>query len=64
LDSKLKYFEIEEQLAGLKGVSDANSRKAELDKLLSFLGANPVEKVNNAFREKYKTGIMAYLELE
>jgi hypothetical protein len=64
LDSKLKYFEIEEQLAELKSVPDATSRKATLDKLLSFLGANPVEKVNNAFREKYKTGIMEYLELE
>jgi phosphoglucomutase/phosphomannomutase len=63
LDSKLKYFEIEEQITGLKSVSDTTARKAELDKLLSFLGANPVEKVNNAFKQKYKTGILEYLEL-
>ena len=63
LDSKLKYFEIEDRITGLKSISDAASRKAELDKLLSFLGANPVEKVNKAFRAKYKTGILEYLEL-
>jgi len=34
-----------------------------LDKLLLFLGANPVEKVDNAFREKYSVGILEYLEL-
>ena len=64
LESKLKYFEMEEQIINLKHVTDAASRKAQLDKILSFLGANPVEKINNAFREKYQTGIREYLELE
>ncbi len=63
LNSKLKYFEIEDQIANLKDVSDANARKAGLDKLLVFLGANPVEKIDNAFKEKYKTGILEYLNL-
>jgi phosphoglucomutase/phosphomannomutase len=63
LDDKLKYFKIEEQIANLKNVSDANVRKADLDKLLAFLGANPVEKVNKAFQEKYKAGILEYLGL-
>jgi len=30
---------------------------------LEFLGANPIEKVNKAFREKFKAGILEYLEL-
>ncbi len=63
LDDKLKYFEIEEEIAGLKSVSDKKERKAALFKLLGFLGANPIEKVNRAFREKYKTGISQFLEL-
>jgi phosphomannomutase len=63
LDDKLKYFEIEDKIVNLKNTSDARVRKNELDKLLMFLGANPVEKVDNAFREKYSAGILEYLDL-
>ena len=63
LDDKLKYFEIEDKIVNLKNNSDTRVRKNELDKLLLFLGANPVEKVDNAFREKYSAGILEYLEL-
>lgn len=63
LDDKLKYFEIEDKIVNLKNTSDARGRKNELEKLLLFLGANPVEKVDNAFREKYNAGILEYLEL-
>ncbi|MEA1946127.1 MAG: hypothetical protein U9N83_02350, partial [Thermodesulfobacteriota bacterium] len=63
LDDKLKYFEIEDEIANLKDVSDAQARKAELDKLLLFLGANPIKKVDNAFREKYGAGILQYLAI-
>jgi phosphoglucomutase/phosphomannomutase len=63
LDDKLKYFDIEDKIVNLKNISDALTRKKELDELLSFLGANPVEKVDNAFKEKYSAGILEYLEL-
>ena len=63
LDSKLKYFEIEDKITELKSVSDVSERKAKLDQLLSFLGANPVKKIDRAFKEKHKMGIMEYLEL-
>ena len=63
LDDKLKYFEIEDQIANLKEETDVAARKTELDNLLSFLGANPIKKVNNAFKEKYKAGILEYLNL-
>jgi hypothetical protein len=48
----------------LKSISDNDERKKELIKLLGFLGANPIEKVNKAFQEKYKKDIVEYLELE
>jgi phosphomannomutase len=63
LDDKLKYFEIEAKIVNLKNISDVLTRKNELDELLSFLGANPVEKVDKAFRDKYDVGILEYLEL-
>ena len=63
LVDKLKYFEIEEDIGSLKNISDAGDRKRELDKLLNFLGANPIQKINKAFEEKYKTGVLEYLDL-
>ena len=54
---------IEDKIVNLKNISDVLTRKNELDELLSFLGANPVEKVDNAFKEKYGAGILEYLEL-
>ena len=63
LDDKLKYFEIEEEIAGLKRVSNKSEREATLFKLLQFLGANPIEKVDQAFQAKYQKGILEYLGL-
>ena len=63
LNDKLKYFEIENEIVNLKNTVDRGARKNELEKLLLFLGANPVEKVDKAFREKYTAGILEYLEL-
>jgi phosphoglucomutase/phosphomannomutase len=63
LNDKLKYFEIENEIVNLKNTVDRGARKNELEKLLLFLGANPVEKVDNAFRAKYNAGILEYLEL-
>ena len=37
--------------------------KAKLDHLLSFLDANPIEKVDKAFQEKYKAALLKYLKL-
>ena len=63
LNDKLKYFEIEDEIIRLKSVSDKNERKEKLFKLLEFLGANPIQKIDRAFQEKYKTGILEYLSL-
>lgn len=64
LADKLKYFEIEEEIINLKNISDTKNRKKELDQLLLFLGANPVEKIDNAFREKFGVNVLDYLDLK
>jgi len=64
LDDKLAYFEIEENVARLKDIAEKEKRKKELDALLTFLGANPVEKVDNAFKARYGSGILEYLKLK
>lgn len=61
--SKMKYFEIEPEIANLKSVIDPVERKLRLDKLLAFLGSDPVVKVDKAFRARYETGILEYLDL-
>ena len=63
LNDKLEYFEIENEIVNLKNTVDGAARKNELEKLLLFLGANPVEKVDHAFRAKYNAGILEFLEL-
>jgi phosphoglucomutase/phosphomannomutase len=63
LQDKLTYFEIEEQLAALKRVSDPRQRHEKLYQLLDFLGANPIEKVDKAFQAKYEKSIHEYLGL-
>ena len=63
LNDKLRYFEIEEELVKLKNIPDRKIRKEKLYKLLEFLGADPIEKVNDAFREKYKEGLREYLDI-
>ncbi|MGD9173866.1 MAG: hypothetical protein PVF29_06875, partial [Desulfobacterales bacterium] len=63
LTDKLKYFEIEEDITGLKRISDKNERKEKLFELLEFLGANPIQKIDKAFEAKYQSGILKYLKL-
>ena len=63
LNDKLMYFEIEEDIARLKEIPDHTARKRQLDSLLEFLGANPIEKVDAAFKEKFEAGIIEYLDL-
>ncbi|WP_419658871.1 Pgm2: phosphoglucomutase (glucose phosphomutase) [Desulfosarcina variabilis str. Montpellier] len=63
LSDKLKYFTIEDQLAALKNVADAGERKQKMKKLLAFLGANPVQKVDGAFAARFGQGVVDFLEL-
>ena len=63
LNDKLRYFEIEEEIVQLKNIEDQKTRKKELYNLLEFLGADPIEKVNDAFKEEYKKSIHEYLDI-
>jgi phosphoglucomutase/phosphomannomutase len=63
LNDKLRYFEIEEEIVHLKNIQDQETRKKELYKLLEFLGADPIEKVNDAFKEEHKKSINEYLDM-
>lgn len=64
LQSKLRYFEVEEKILGLKEVKDKKDRQEKLDEMLSFLGSNPIEKIDKAFQAEYKMGILEYLDLK
>ena len=64
LTDKLKYFDIEDQIADFRNIVDPEKRRDKLYSLLAFLGANPVEKVDEAFKAEYETGILGYLDLE
>jgi len=63
LKDKLKYFDTEKEILNLKAITEKTERKAELYNLLDFLGADPVEKVNEAFKAEYDVGILEYLDL-
>lgn len=63
LKDKLRYFEIEDDIARLKERPDPQARKQELDRLLGFLGSNPVEKIDRAFRARFGCGVREFLEL-
>lgn len=63
LQDKLRYFEIENDIVALKSLSDPAQRRADLDSLLSFLGADPLKKIDEAFKAEYHVGIAEYLML-
>ncbi len=64
LELKLKYFQTEPEILKLKEISDTTQRRSALLDRLQFLGSNPVEKVNRAFKAKYERGILEYLKLD
>jgi phosphoglucomutase/phosphomannomutase len=64
LTDKLKYFEIEEDIAALGSITDPEARRQGLNTLLAFLGANPVQKINRAFAARYGSEVLKYLKLE
>ena len=63
LKDKLKYFDTEKKIINLKAISERTEREEALYQLLDFLGADPVEKVDEAFKAKYEAGILEYLDL-
>lgn len=64
LKDKLRYFDIEDDIARLKDIPEGSTRTEKLNSLLQFLGANPVQKVDRAFEARFGAGIQDYLGLE
>lgn len=64
LRDKLHYFEIEDQLAALKDVSDMSMKKDQYLKLVAFLGSNPIQKFDAAFSEKYGQSFAKYIQID
>ncbi len=62
LQDKMKYFEVEPEIVALKNLP-LSERKPRLDALMTFLGSDPIMKVDEAFKDKYSVGIESYLEL-
>ncbi|TXH01314.1 MAG: phospho-sugar mutase [Candidatus Moraniibacteriota bacterium] len=63
LQDKLKYFEVETEIIKLKDVIDVSARSQKLTELLSFLGSDPIKKVDEAFKAEYQSGLLEYLNL-
>lgn len=63
LRDKMKYFEIEPEIVALKSITDPTTRRAKLDEILSFLGSDPLMKVDKAFIAEYSQSILEYLDL-
>ncbi len=63
LKDKLRYFEVEDEIAGLKSLPDPARRAVELASRLKFLGANPVQKIDRAFAARFGRGVRAFLDL-
>lgn len=64
MKDKLHYFEIEPKIEDLKNEPDKVVRQSKLNELLGFLGSDPIEKVDSAFKAKNKINIRGMLNLE
>jgi phosphoglucomutase/phosphomannomutase len=63
LDLKMKYFEIEKDIEKLKSEPDDARRKEKLLAVISFLGADPIGKMDRAFAAKYGQPVLKFLNL-
>jgi phosphoglucomutase/phosphomannomutase len=63
LKDKLRYFEIEDEIVRLQGIPERGTRAEKLASLLQFLGANPIQKVDPAFKARFGKGIQDHLDI-
>jgi len=61
LRDKMKYFELENNLAGIKDIPDLEEKKKRFAELTAFLGSDPVKKVDDAFKAKYSVSLPEYI---
>ena len=63
LNAKLRYFVIEPEIEKLKDEPDKKTREKKLTELLEFLGSDPIEKIDKAFKAKNGKLVKDYLNL-
>jgi len=63
ITDKMHYFEIEPEIVSLAQEMEPVIRQEKLDKLLKFLGSDPIAKVDRAFKAEYQKGIREFLQL-
>lgn len=63
MKDKMKYFDIEPEIEALKSETDIKVKEEKLGKILEFLGKDPIQKVDDAFKAKNKVGIKEFLGL-
>ncbi len=63
LTDKLHYFEIEDDIAALQQLASPGERQNRLNAMLAFLGANPIEKIDDAFKARYGESLRSYLKI-
>ena len=63
LDDKLRYFEVEPKLAKLRDIPEKETRQEKADELLAFLGSNPLQKIDDAFKAEFGSTVNEYLQL-
>ncbi|PWU23684.1 phospho-sugar mutase [Candidatus Cerribacteria bacterium 'Amazon FNV 2010 28 9'] len=59
LADKMHYFEIEPQLAAIKDLP-VDQKQAKFAELSTFLGSNPIQKFDEAFKAAYGSSFSAY----
>ncbi len=63
LDDKMRYFEVEPELAKLRDIPEKETRQEKADELLAFLGSNPLQKIDDAFKAEFGSTVTEYLRL-
>lgn len=63
MKDKMKYFEIEPQIEALKEEKDTKVKEEKLAAVMEFLGKDPIQKVDDAFKAKNGVGIREYLNI-
>jgi len=63
LNKKLQYFEIEDKLSELDKIDNLEEKRNQLASLLSFLGSDPIEKIDNAFRARFGKSVREHLNI-
>ncbi len=63
LKDKMHYFEVEDEIANLKNITDQAEKQKRFAELTAFLGSDPILKIDDAFKAKYEVSVTKYIGL-